>query len=215
MSDASAVQSSSMEELVGRVTDEFLERLGRGEQPQVEDYARRYPEAAAVIRQVFPALEWMGGPARDAAPRGAAADAAPPASCLGDYRIVREVGRGGMGVVYEAEQFSLHRRVALKVLPFAAAMDPKQLQRFQNEAQAAALLHHTNIGPSTGSAASGASTITRCSTSRATPIRTRRPVACDSVRPKPSTCRPVADRTGAAKAGMGNEWRSMRIHPGR
>src|SRR5262249_45372704 len=64
---------------------------------------------------------------------------------LGDYRILREIGRGGMGVVYEAEQLSLGRHVALKVLPWAAAMDPKQLQRFKNEAQAAAQLHHTNI----------------------------------------------------------------------
>src|SRR5262249_11367097 len=57
------------------------------------------------------------------------------------------IGRGGMGGVYEAEQVSLGRRVALKVLPFAATMDPKQLQRFQNEAKAAACLHHTNIVP--------------------------------------------------------------------
>ena len=66
---------------------------------------------------------------------------------LGDYRLIREVGRGGMGIVYEAEQISLGRRVALKVLPYAATMDPKQLQRFKNEAQAAAQLHHTNIVP--------------------------------------------------------------------
>src|SRR5207244_1148620 len=66
---------------------------------------------------------------------------------IGDFRVLREIGRGGMGVVYEAEQLSLRRRVALKVLPFAAAMDPRQLQRFRNEAQAAAHLHHTNIVP--------------------------------------------------------------------
>ncbi len=66
---------------------------------------------------------------------------------LGDFRIVREVGKGGMGVVYEAEQLSLRRRVALKVLPFAAMMDPRHLQRFSNEAKAAACLHHTNIVP--------------------------------------------------------------------
>src|SRR5262249_10127541 len=70
-----------------------------------------------------------------------------PEGPLGDFRIVREIGRGGMGVVYEAVQISLGRRVALKVLPFAAAMDAKQLQRFQNEAQAAAHLQHTNIVP--------------------------------------------------------------------
>jgi serine/threonine protein kinase/WD40 repeat protein len=64
---------------------------------------------------------------------------------VGDFRLVRELGRGGMGVVYEAEQISLGRRVALKILPFAAALDTKQLQRFKNEALAAAQLDHPNI----------------------------------------------------------------------
>lgn len=69
------------------------------------------------------------------------------ARTLGDFRILRKIGQGGMGVVYEAEQFSLQRRVALKVLPFAAMLDPRQLKRFHTEAAAAAGLHHTNIVP--------------------------------------------------------------------
>jgi hypothetical protein len=66
---------------------------------------------------------------------------------LGDFRLLREAGRGGMGVVYEAEQISVVRRVALKVLPFTGALDPRQLQRFKNEAQAAANLRHPHIVP--------------------------------------------------------------------
>ena len=66
---------------------------------------------------------------------------------LGDYRILREIGRGGMGIVYEAEQGSLGRRVALKVLPRQALTNPVQVRRFEREARAAGRLHHTNIVP--------------------------------------------------------------------
>jgi serine/threonine protein kinase len=138
----------SVGSLLGQVLDEFLERQGRGEPADVEAYAQRYPELATVLRQMLPTLQLMQQPADDLA---ASADPAVPPGYvpgyLGDYRIVREVGRGGMGIVYEAEQVSLSRKVALKVLPFAAAMDPKQLQRFKNEAQAAAQLHHQHIVP--------------------------------------------------------------------
>jgi hypothetical protein len=138
----------SAEVLMGRVVEEFLDRLHRRDRPAVESYARRYPQLADVLRQMLPALEVMRaageGLVRD---EEASALPAPLAGCLGDFHLLREIGRGGMGVVYEAEQISLNRRVALKVLPFAATLDPRHLQRFRNEAQAAAQLHHTNIVP--------------------------------------------------------------------
>src|SRR5262249_19475893 len=71
----------------------------------------------------------------------------PPLEQLGDFRIIREVGRGGMAIVYEAEQESLGRHVALKVLLGHGRLDPRQTTRFQREARAAAKLHHTNIVP--------------------------------------------------------------------
>jgi serine/threonine protein kinase len=111
-----------------------------------EAFARNHPEHADTLRRLLPLLEVLddlGNSSGSSRPRGV-----PEAlGELGDFRLRREIGRGGMGVVYEAEQISLRRRVALKVLPFAAALDPRQLQRFQKEAQAAAHLHHTNIVP--------------------------------------------------------------------
>lgn len=66
---------------------------------------------------------------------------------LGDYHLIEEIGRGGMGIVYRARQLSLGRDVAIKTLPFASVLDQKQIKRFQNEAQAAGQLHHPNIVP--------------------------------------------------------------------
>ena len=134
--------TGGLESLVAKLSDEFLEALERGERPDAAAYAARFPEHAETLRQVLSSLEalQLHGDGEESA-------AETLSGCLGDFRIVREVGRGGMGIVYEAEQISLGRRVALKVLPFAAALDAKQLQRFRNEAHAAACLHHQNIVP--------------------------------------------------------------------
>jgi eukaryotic-like serine/threonine-protein kinase len=78
---------------------------------------------------------------------GARAGAPPPLEQLSEYRILREIGRGGMGVVYEAIQETLGRRVALKILPLHGRIDAIQMQRFQLEASSAARLHHPSIVP--------------------------------------------------------------------
>jgi serine/threonine protein kinase/WD40 repeat protein len=143
-------ETHSEQHPVDALAEEFVARYRRGERPSLTEYVRRYPELAEEIRDLFPALVMMED-VRPASASGAAAEAAAVGARqperVGDYRVLREVGRGGMGVVYEAEQESLGRHVALKALPAQALLDPKQMQRFQREARAAARLHHTNIVP--------------------------------------------------------------------
>ncbi len=133
-----------------RALEEYQAELEAGYRPDREGFQRRYPEIAEALAGCLAGLEFVQVAAPQLCPPEAVPDPSTvlvPEGPLGDYRLVREVGRGGMGVVYEAVQISLGRRVALKVLPFAAALDPRQLQRFKNEAQAAAQLHHAHIVP--------------------------------------------------------------------
>ncbi|MFO0810019.1 MAG: serine/threonine-protein kinase [Gemmataceae bacterium] len=133
------------------LAEEFLERYRKGERPALKEYTDRYPHFADEIREMFPAMAMMENialaDASLAAPASAASERPGLLTQIGDYRVLREVGRGGMGVVYEAEQMSLHRHVALKLLPKALVRDANQRRRFEREARAAARLHHTNIVP--------------------------------------------------------------------
>ncbi|MCU0728217.1 MAG: serine/threonine protein kinase [Planctomycetes bacterium] len=130
------------------LAEEFAERLRRGERPTIEEYAERYPHQAVALRRVLEPLLLLE--------RAGAQEVAPsePVRIAG-YRVLREIGRGGMGVVYEAEQLSLSRRVALKVLTTAGNGSPAHRERFRREAEAAARLHHTNIVPVFGAGEDG------------------------------------------------------------
>jgi hypothetical protein len=135
-----------------KLVEEVTARLHDGGPVDVDLLAGGNTEHATWLRELLPALRLLGdgnrsGDADLTPPDGPAEQGEGGFGVLGDFRIIREVGRGGMGVVFEAEQVSLGRRVALKVLPFAAALDPRQLQRFKTEAQAAAQLQHGHIVP--------------------------------------------------------------------
>src|SRR5215831_16742937 len=122
-----------------KVAAEYLEAREAGRPDDLSVVLARHPDLADELTAFISGQDEL---AHLAAPlRAAAQSRVPPwpgdPGRLGDFRIIREVGRGGMGMVYEAEQESLGRRVALKVLPFAATMDPRHLQRFHNEARAA------------------------------------------------------------------------------
>lgn len=141
--------NTQADERLAAILDDLTSRATAGENVDVQQYFVEHPEFADRLRNLLPTIEVLVGLDSDrsgSSPSPAVSSASVPRQ-LGDFRLIQEIGRGGMGIVYEAEEISLQRRVALKVLPFASVLDERQLQRFRNEARAVAGLHHPNIVP--------------------------------------------------------------------
>jgi serine/threonine protein kinase len=138
---------------IAEALERYLQAIEAGEKPNRQAFLARHAEIAEPLAECLDGMEVLHEAGFSAhQPAAEASVASPslewqPGTLLGEFRIIREIGRGGMGVVFEAEQLSLGRRIALKVLPFAWSLDSRQLQRFKNEARAAAQLHHQNIVP--------------------------------------------------------------------
>jgi len=125
-------------EELASILDRYMADLQAGNTPDRQRLLEDHPELAAELARCLAGIEFIhqatGSPAQEP-------------TVLGEFRIIRELGRGGMGVVYEAEQTSLRRHVALKVLRFGVVADLEAMQRFRREAETLARLHHTNIVP--------------------------------------------------------------------
>jgi outer membrane protein assembly factor BamB/tRNA A-37 threonylcarbamoyl transferase component Bud32 len=133
-----AYRAEESASILVRVLDQYFADLQAGRAPERAQLLAAHPDLAPQLEQCLAGIEFIHHAAQPST--------GTPAQ-IGDFRIVREVGRGGMGVVYEAEQLSLKRKVALKVLRFGAVADAEVMQRFQREAETVARLHHTNIVP--------------------------------------------------------------------
>ena len=139
---------------VDQLAEEFAERIRSGESPQIDEYCGSHPEHAEMIRAVFPSIQMVERASqreeqhrRSGQSESGSASMLSMPQTLGDFQLIREIGRGGMGVVYEALQKSLKRHVALKVISALIAGSEKQLRRFRREAESVASLHHSNIVP--------------------------------------------------------------------
>jgi serine/threonine protein kinase/WD40 repeat protein len=146
--EASRPPGESDVDPIDDLAEDFVARYRRGERPSPQEYAARYPALADRIRDLFPALvelEEIGSAVENQTADLPRARLPAHPERVGEYRILRKVGAGGMGVVYEAVQETLGRHVALKVLP--PGRGEAYLDRFRREARTAARLHHTNIVP--------------------------------------------------------------------
>ncbi len=133
--------SRSSAETLATALEAYLADLEAGRPTDRGELLARHPDLETQLDECLQAIDFVHDARRKL-------EGLPGASAvLGDFRILREVGSGGMGVVYEAEQMSLKRRVALKVLRFGQTGDPEAMRRFHREAEIVGRLHHTNIVP--------------------------------------------------------------------
>ncbi|MCE9606415.1 MAG: serine/threonine protein kinase [Planctomycetia bacterium] len=137
------------DDLFEMVAADFMRRLRDDDRPTIEEYAGRYPQIAELLRTLLPTIAAVENVKvrTGYTNEGGRASLRKMPERLGDFRLLREIGSGGMGVVYEARQESLERNVAVKVLPPQVLNDERRVYRFELEARLAAQLHHTNIVP--------------------------------------------------------------------
>lgn len=129
------------------VLDEYLCDMELGKACEIDQLQSDHPDLAEVLKLYLDKLNLLVKLPRPLSPQHAPTKIEGAQQQLGDFTLLNEIGRGGMGVVYEAQQASLNRRVAIKLLPLASMLDAHQIARFQNEAHAAGLLQHANIVP--------------------------------------------------------------------
>ncbi len=149
-------QQADRSTMLATALENYLQLIERGESININGFVASHQgldkEALAELRHCIESLEFIAragvilSEAKSPLQRvsSGAMDLAQTRS-LGDFRLIQEIGRGGMGVVFQAEQISLRRRVALKILPLAAMLDQRALTRFKNEVMAVAQLDHPNI----------------------------------------------------------------------
>ena len=137
MADDGGGGSTREESSLDEVLAGYLDRLSAGEMLDREEIQREHPLFADELLERLEMFQFVGSTHEEEEDLGT----------LGDYRLLRQVGRGGMGIVYEAWQNSMERRVALKVLPAGIAADTRMTARFIREAHAAGKLNHRNVVP--------------------------------------------------------------------
>ena len=140
------MNDSENEFSIDEIAEEFIERLESGERPSIETYKQRFPNLADQLDAVLPALLMLEDVDSQPPQQDVASDDSIP-RMLGEYKLLNEIGRGGMGIVFEARHNTMHRRVALKVLPKSMTEKSTYVARFLTEARSAGKLHHTNIVP--------------------------------------------------------------------